>query len=149
MKVTSPEEGRIRLEASGVPEGVDEITIKSTLAAGADGGWLDVDQTLPMHISPSGEISGGGLRGDEKVTFSGSVTDESLRLSVRTTLLKPAGPGAAAGTYSIMEFNTRRTPASTSGDGICEHTRLETRVSPNTFGGGMTTVMVPVCVHEE
>lgn len=149
IKVTSPEEGRIRLEASGVPEGVEKLTLKSTLAAGPDGGWRDVDEALPMRISPDGEISGGGLRGDEKVTFSGRVTDESLQLSVKTTLLESAGAGAPAGTYSLMEFTARRSVESPGGDGICEHTTLETRVSPNTFGGGMTTVMVPVCVDEE
>lgn len=120
------------------------------------GSWLASGDDLRLSIAPDGAISGGGLVGSDRYTFSGQIGPDTFDLSVQIT---PAAASRASANgiesfvfdyalkHQTQASTERRTPRQARVKGSCRTIRYEPRMIANIGGDSMSSVQVPVCVE--
>lgn len=144
--------GLLDLTLEGVVPESGNTKITAKLKPDGKGGWADTGDKWPMFISPEGVISGSGLSDRTQITYSGQITDVRLELTVKANYVDAQDNGIPAGSSIQQEFSLQRKGlaqarrAALGPGGDCEKMVMQPRHIANLGGGGMSMIMVPVCL---
>ncbi|WP_143703917.1 MULTISPECIES: hypothetical protein [Luteimonas] len=112
--------------------------------------WQADSGDMRLAIDPAGEITGGGVAGAQRYTFSGTVTPGRFDLQVDLEPLPQAGQPPPAASLFTFNYRLRRESADDAGDGQggdCRKIRYEMRPVANIGDGSMSMLNVPVCLE--
>lgn len=154
--------GRARLEVSGsIRRNNDTGFVVDGSSDGA--GWRGRSEALSIAIDRDGDISGGGIENDHRITFDGRATAERIDLVVTTEKLsKSGGETLPPGTRIVFDYALTRSDARSAragpapsaeravdatkaGKKTCKRRVWKMR-NVATPGGGMTMTQVPHCL---
>lgn len=95
----------------------------------------------------AGQVTGGGVTGNQRFTFSGVLTATRFDLQVDLEPLPRAGQDPPAVTIFTFDYRLRREGADAADDdGDCREIRYEMRPVANIGDGSMSMLNVPVCL---
>lgn len=108
--------------------------------------WQAASGDMRLAIDPAGEITGGGVVGAQRYTFSGSLTPGRFNLRVDLEPLPQAGRPPPAASLFTFNYRLRRDGKDGDGNGDCRAIRYEMRPVANIGDGSMSMLNVPVCL---